>query len=236
MLWNCFLDFAVEHWLGCRATELGFAENIGTIEVLLIDKESIKQMSFFNIRRQGGGITSNFSLNSGRNDTDILGMVYSSTSVFLYATVRPRSFALRSHSTTWNFHSDIPALHGSNLDSSYGMQVIARIIEVDTDGMEKKILQRTVKTDVMRLLLLCDRKMAWKKLTSVIMKLLLSSLPLPQKVIQNQLTSCHRCSEMSWEPIIVFIIFFFKSNRRGLWPLSIDETPQTQKPIEGYCT
>ena len=37
MLWNRFLDFAVEHWFGCRATEPGFAGDIGAIEVWLID-------------------------------------------------------------------------------------------------------------------------------------------------------------------------------------------------------
>ena len=37
MLKNCFLDFAVEHWFGCRATEPGFAGDIGAIEVWLID-------------------------------------------------------------------------------------------------------------------------------------------------------------------------------------------------------
>ena len=37
MLRNCFLDFAVEHWFGCRATEPGFARDIGAIEVWLID-------------------------------------------------------------------------------------------------------------------------------------------------------------------------------------------------------
>ena len=37
MLRNCFLDFAVEHWFGCRATESGFAGDIGAIEVWLID-------------------------------------------------------------------------------------------------------------------------------------------------------------------------------------------------------
>ena len=30
-------DFAVEHWIGCRATEPGFTGNIGAIEVWLID-------------------------------------------------------------------------------------------------------------------------------------------------------------------------------------------------------
>ena len=34
---NCFLDFAVEHWFGCRATEPGFTEDIGAMEVWLID-------------------------------------------------------------------------------------------------------------------------------------------------------------------------------------------------------
>ena len=33
---SCFLDFAVEHWFGCRATEPGFAGDIGAIEVWLI--------------------------------------------------------------------------------------------------------------------------------------------------------------------------------------------------------
>ena len=37
MLRNCFLDFAVEHWFGCRTTEPGFAGDIGAIEVWLID-------------------------------------------------------------------------------------------------------------------------------------------------------------------------------------------------------
>ena len=37
MLRNCFLDFAVEHWFGCRATEPGFTGDIGAIEVSLID-------------------------------------------------------------------------------------------------------------------------------------------------------------------------------------------------------
>ena len=37
MLRNCFLDFAVEHWFGCRATEPGFAGDIDAIEVWLID-------------------------------------------------------------------------------------------------------------------------------------------------------------------------------------------------------
>ena len=37
MLRDCFLDFAVEHWVGCRATEPGFAVDIGAIEVWLID-------------------------------------------------------------------------------------------------------------------------------------------------------------------------------------------------------
>ena len=37
MLRNCFLDFAVEHWFGCRATEPRFAGDIGAIEIWLID-------------------------------------------------------------------------------------------------------------------------------------------------------------------------------------------------------
>ena len=37
MLRNCFLDFAVEHWFGCHATEPGFVVDIGAIEVWLID-------------------------------------------------------------------------------------------------------------------------------------------------------------------------------------------------------
>ena len=37
MLRNCFLDFAVDHWFGCCTTEPGFAGDIGTIEVSLID-------------------------------------------------------------------------------------------------------------------------------------------------------------------------------------------------------
>ena len=34
---NCFLDFAVEHCFGCRATEPGFVGDIDAIEVWLID-------------------------------------------------------------------------------------------------------------------------------------------------------------------------------------------------------
>ena len=34
---NCFLDFAVEHWFGCRATVPGFKGNIGAIEIWLIN-------------------------------------------------------------------------------------------------------------------------------------------------------------------------------------------------------
>ena len=37
MLRNCFLDFAVEHWFGCRSTEPGIAGDLGAIEVWLID-------------------------------------------------------------------------------------------------------------------------------------------------------------------------------------------------------
>ena len=37
MLHNHFIDFAVEHRFGCRATEPGFAKDIGTIEIWLID-------------------------------------------------------------------------------------------------------------------------------------------------------------------------------------------------------
>ena len=41
MLRNCFLDFAVDHWFGCRATEPGFAGDIGAIELWLIDWVSV---------------------------------------------------------------------------------------------------------------------------------------------------------------------------------------------------
>ena len=33
IIWNCLIDFAVEHRFGCRATEPGFAGDIGAIEV-----------------------------------------------------------------------------------------------------------------------------------------------------------------------------------------------------------
>ena len=36
-LWNCFIDFAVEHWFSCCATESGYAGDIGAIEIWLID-------------------------------------------------------------------------------------------------------------------------------------------------------------------------------------------------------
>ena len=37
MLWNCFFDFAVEHWFGCHVPEPGFAGDIVAIEIWLID-------------------------------------------------------------------------------------------------------------------------------------------------------------------------------------------------------
>ena len=37
MLQNCFITFAVQHWFGCRATELGFVGDIGTIEIWLMN-------------------------------------------------------------------------------------------------------------------------------------------------------------------------------------------------------
>ena len=47
---NCFLDFAVEHWFGCRATEPGFAGDIGAIEVWLIDWFLWKWLHFYRSR------------------------------------------------------------------------------------------------------------------------------------------------------------------------------------------
>ena len=38
MLRNCFLGFAVEHWFPCRATEPGFAGDIGAIKVWSINR------------------------------------------------------------------------------------------------------------------------------------------------------------------------------------------------------
>ena len=37
MLRNCFIDFAVKHRFGCRATEPGYVGDIGAIEIRLID-------------------------------------------------------------------------------------------------------------------------------------------------------------------------------------------------------
>ena len=54
-LWrNCFLDFAVEHWFVCRATEPGFAGDIGAIEVWLIDWliEKVTELKAFCYRYQ----------------------------------------------------------------------------------------------------------------------------------------------------------------------------------------
>ena len=36
-LWNCFINFAVEHWFGCRATEPDYTGDICVIEIWLID-------------------------------------------------------------------------------------------------------------------------------------------------------------------------------------------------------
>ena len=38
MLRSCFLDFAFEHWFGCRAIESGFTRDIGSIEIWLNDE------------------------------------------------------------------------------------------------------------------------------------------------------------------------------------------------------
>ena len=35
--WNCFIAFPIEHWFGCRATEPGFAGDIGYWAILLIN-------------------------------------------------------------------------------------------------------------------------------------------------------------------------------------------------------
>ena len=37
MLSNCFIDFAIEHQFGCRATEPGFAGDTGAVEICLIN-------------------------------------------------------------------------------------------------------------------------------------------------------------------------------------------------------
>ena len=47
MLRNCFIDFAVEHWFGCCVTESGFAGDIGTIEVWLIDSSDCNENQTF---------------------------------------------------------------------------------------------------------------------------------------------------------------------------------------------
>ena len=46
MLWNCFIDFAVEYWFGCHTTESGCGRDIGTLENLsdwLIDWYKVLQ-------------------------------------------------------------------------------------------------------------------------------------------------------------------------------------------------
>ena len=35
--WNCFINFAIEHWFGCCDTEPGLVGDIGAIEIWLID-------------------------------------------------------------------------------------------------------------------------------------------------------------------------------------------------------
>ena len=37
MLWSCSIDLALEHWFGCHATDPGFAGDISTTEIWLID-------------------------------------------------------------------------------------------------------------------------------------------------------------------------------------------------------
>ena len=36
MLWNCFFNFAVEHWFGYCTAESGFSRDVGAIEILKI--------------------------------------------------------------------------------------------------------------------------------------------------------------------------------------------------------
>ena len=52
MLRNCFLNFAVEHWFGCQATEPGFAGDIGAIWVdWLIDWYASDRLATKTIRQ-----------------------------------------------------------------------------------------------------------------------------------------------------------------------------------------
>ena len=37
LILNCFIDFALENWFSCHATEPGFTGDIGSIEIWLID-------------------------------------------------------------------------------------------------------------------------------------------------------------------------------------------------------
>ena len=47
MLQNCFIDFAVEHWFGCHATEPGFTGDIGSIEIWLIGKKNKADLAYY---------------------------------------------------------------------------------------------------------------------------------------------------------------------------------------------
>ena len=47
MLRDCFFEFAVDLWFGCRTTESGFAGDIGTIEMWLIDYQIIYIVGLF---------------------------------------------------------------------------------------------------------------------------------------------------------------------------------------------
>ena len=48
MIRNNFIDFAFEHQFGCHATKSGFAGDIGTIEIGLIDSFIDKQQVLLN--------------------------------------------------------------------------------------------------------------------------------------------------------------------------------------------
>ena len=37
MLQKCLIDFVAEHWFSCHTTEPGYAGDIGTVEIRLID-------------------------------------------------------------------------------------------------------------------------------------------------------------------------------------------------------
>ena len=52
-LWNCFIDFAIEHWFGCQATEPGYTRDMDAVEMWLIDWYSEFVIAIYDLDTEG---------------------------------------------------------------------------------------------------------------------------------------------------------------------------------------